>query len=494
LLTGLSPKFMNILFAGSEVWPLIKTGGLGDVAYALPHALQKQGADLRLIMPAYQDVMNQLDGFKVLTSIKPLNDQGLHPIRLLEAHHPQFEMPLWLIDSQGLFDRPGNPYGQPDGHDWPDNAERFATFAHAVAQVACAELDLGWQADAVHCNDWQTGLVPAFMSMFEQRPKTVFTVHNLAYGGYFSKDEFSRLGLPWEWWNSEGVEFYGEMSMLKAGLVYAEAITTVSPTYAEEICTPAFGYGMDGVLTARRHKLSGILNGIDTQVWNPQIDPLIADHYSIKKLAGGKRNNKKALLKAFGRKPVKAMLDAPLLGMVGRMVEQKGVDLILQVIPALLNKTDANLVVIGSGDEDYARQFMALAEQHPERVMVHIGYSEQLAHLLEAGSDLFLMPSRFEPCGLNQMYSMRYGTPPIVTATGGLKDTVCDASTENLDKGCATGFVCQEATSKALYDCVIRAISLYQDKPAWRKLQKHAMAVDFDWANSAQQYLKLYHK
>ena len=353
---------MNVLFASSEVWPLIKTGGLGDVAYALPHALQKQGADVRLIIPAYQEVMNQLDSFKILTSLTPLDASRSNPMRLIEAHHPQFDMPLWLVDSQALYDRPGNPYVQSDGHDWPDNAERFATFSHAVAQVACMGSGLEWRVDAVHCNDWQTGLVPAFMSMFETRPRTVFTVHNLAYGGYFSKDEFTRLGLPWDWWTSEGVEFYGELSMLKAGLAYADAITTVSPTYAKEICTPEFGYGMEGVLTARKHKLSGILNGIDTDAWNPASDTLIEDHYSANRLVTGKRNNKRALLKAFGQKPDKAMLEAPLLGMVGRMVEQKGVDLILQIIPALLHKTDANLVLIGSGDEEYARQFQALAK------------------------------------------------------------------------------------------------------------------------------------
>jgi len=485
---------MNVLFASSEVWPLIKTGGLGDVAYALPHALQQQGADVRLIIPAYQEVMNQFDAFKILATLTPLDASRPNPVRLIEAQHPQFDMPIWLVDSQALFDRPGNPYVQSDGHDWPDNAERFATFSHAVAQVACNVPGLSWKADAVHCNDWQTGLVPAFMSKFETRPGTVFTVHNLAYGGYFSKDEFTRLGLPWDWWTSEGVEFYGELSMLKAGLVYADAITTVSPTYAKEICTPEFGYGMEGVLTARKHKLSGILNGIDTDVWNPASDTLIEDHYSATRLVTGKRNNKRALLKAFGQKPNKAMLEAPLLGMVGRMVEQKGVDMILQIIPALLHKTDANLVLIGSGDEEYARQFEALAAAHPERVMVYIGYSEQLAHLLEAGSDMFLMPSRFEPCGLNQMYSMRYGTPPVVNKTGGLADTVCHASAANLKNDRATGFVFNQANSKALFDCVIRALKLYRNKPQWRKLQKRAMAADFDWKNSARQYMSLYHK
>lgn len=485
---------MKLLFASSEVWPLLKTGGLGDVAYALPHALQKQGADVRLIIPAYQALMNQIDSFKILGWLKSLDDGKENPVRLIEAYHPQFDMPLWLVDSQALFDRPGNPYVQSDGHNWPDNAERFTTFSHAVARVACGELDTGWLADAVHCNDWQTGLVPAFMSMYKSRPRTVFTIHNLAYGGYFSKDEFSRLGLPWDWWNAEGAEFYGELSMLKAGLVYADAITTVSPTYANEICTPEFAYGMEGVLTACRHKLSGILNGIDTEVWNPATDTLIEDHYSASRLVTGKRNNKRALLKAFGQTPNKTMLEAPLLGMVGRIVEQKGVDLILQVIPALLHKTDANLVLIGSGDEQYARQLQALAAAHPERVMVHIGYSEPLAHLLEAGSDMFLMPSRFEPCGLNQMYSMRYGTPPIVHKTGGLADTVCHASHDNLNKDIATGFVFQPATSKALFDCVTQALELYRDKPLWKKLQKRAMASNFDWKISAQQYLNLYSK
>ncbi len=488
---------MNVLFASSEVWPLIKTGGLGDVAYSLPHALNALGNDVRLVIPAYQAVIQQLDSIKVLGWLPPFNADHTHPLRILEARHPQFAFPLWLVDSQALFDRPGNPYSHADGGDWPDNAERFATFAYAVAQLGQGSLlkdnlNTDWQADVVHCNDWQTGLVPAFLSEYPQRPKCIFTIHNLAYGGHFSKEVFSQLRLPWHWWTGEGVEFYGGFSMLKAGLTYADAITTVSPTYAKEICTPAFGYGMEGVLMARQHKLTGILNGIDTSVWNPTTDTLIEANYSAEQINPGKQKNKAALLKAFGQKPTKAMLAAPLLGMVGRLVEQKGIDLVLNILPRLLDRTNANLVVIGSGDDYYASQLETLATRFPRRVMTYIGYSEQRAHLLEAGADLFLMPSRFEPCGLNQLYSMRYGTPPIVHKTGGLADTVCHASPVNMKNGKATGFVLNQPTSSALFNAIQWALKLYAQAPLWQQLQQQAMQQNFDWQSSAEHYLDLY--
>ncbi len=483
---------MKVLFASSEVWPLIKTGGLGDVAYSLPHALQQQGAEVRIVLPAYREVMQQLQATTVLGWVPPLYPGSPHALRIIETMHPRFEMPLWLVDSQALFDRPGDPYCRPDGLDWADNAERFASFAHAVAQLATGGLEGGWQPDVVHCNDWQTGLVAAFLKSSKTRPRCVFTIHNLAYGGHFSRDQFAALQLPWDWWSSDGVEFYGGFSMLKAGLVYADAITTVSPTYAEEICTADFGHGMEGVLRAQQHKLSGILNGIDTVVWNPENDPLLEHHYTANRLADGKRNNKAALLRAFGQRAGRDRLEAPLLGMVGRLVEQKGIDLILEVIPVLVEQTDASFVLIGSGDENYAGQLQSLAETWPGRVMVYIGYSEQLAHLLEAGSDLFLMPSRFEPCGLNQMYSMRYGTPPIVHATGGLADTVVDASPENMADSTASGFVFDEPSAEALLATIERALALYSDRRAWRKLQKQAMRQRFDWQLSARRYLDLY--
>lgn len=485
---------MNVLFASSEIWPLLKTGGLGDVAHSLPHALHSAGAEVRLVIPAYREVMRQLDEFRILGWLRPLRDLPGQPVRVLQARHPQFSVPLWLIDSQALFDRPGNPYVGPDGNDWPDNAERFASFSHAVAQLADNALDNDWQADIVHCNDWQTGLVCAFLDHNDSPARRIFTIHNLAYGGHFSREEFSRLKLPWAWWNAEGVEFYGGFSMLKAGLVYADAITTVSPTYAREICTPEFGNGMDGVLRARRDRLHGILNGIDTQIWNPREDKLLAAPYSIDKIEPGKRKNKAALLEAFGATATQKMLSAPLLGTVGRLAAQKGVDLLIDIIPDLLTRTNANLVVIGSGDQEYAQQIEQLAQEFPGRLMVYIGYSEKLAHLLEAGVDIFLMPSRFEPCGLNQLYSMRYGTPPVVHKTGGLADTVRNATPGNLAKNIATGFVFNRPTPRALRNAIHRALALYADKPRWRKLQQQAMRQNFNWQKSAERYLSLYRK
>ena len=484
---------MNVLFACSEVWPLIKTGGLGDVAYSLPHALHSAGNDVRVVIPAYREVVRQLDDIRVLGWVSPLTQNQTHPLRILEARHPKFAFPLWLVDSQALFDRPGNPYGDENGKDWPDNAERFSAFSYAVSQLASGALEQAhWQPDVLHCNDWQTGLVPAFLNGVIERPKTIFTIHNLAYGGYFSKQEFSKLALPWDWWNSEGAEFYGGFSMLKAGLVYADAITTVSPTYAKEICTPAFGCGMEEVLSARKYKLLGILNGIDSEAWNPQTDTLINAHYSDKKINPGKCRNKKALIESFQRKASKTMLKAPLLGMVGRMVEQKGIDLIFNILPDLLDKTNVNLAIIGSGDEYYTERFTRLAERHPDRIMVYIGYSEQRAHQLEAGADLFLMPSRFEPCGLNQLYSMRYGTPPIVHKTGGLADTVTNASPANMKNRTATGFVFNQPTAASLNNAIQRALKLYANKPLWLQLQTQGMRQDFGWQHSAQQYLDLY--
>ncbi len=294
---------------------------------------------------------------------------------------------------------------------------------------------LGWTPDVVHAHDWQTGLVPAFLDALPQRPQRIFTIHNMAYGGHFPQTDFVSLHLPSYWWSAEGAEFYGGFSMLKAGIVYSDAVTTVSPTYAREICTPAFGYGMDGLLQSRSYKLHGILNGIDMEVWNPATDPNLPAHYSAEQIQPGKSRNKAALLQRFGAKDPDAHLPFPLLGMVSRLVEQKGVDLIINAIPDLLATTDARFVLIGAGHSYFEQRLLELAAKHPERVFVYIGYDEQLAHLLEAGADMFMMPSRFEPCGLNQMYSLRYGTPPIVLHTGGLADTVVDASHANLETG-----------------------------------------------------------
>ena len=482
----------KILFVASEAYPLVKTGGLGDVVYSLPHALHARGADVRLVLPGYRALLRQLDQVRFLGWLDVRGADGIVNARILETRHPDFAFPLWVVDCPHLFDRPGNPYVGADGQDWPDNAERFAVFARVAALLALDALDTGWQPEVVHANDWQTGLVAAFLADQPARPKTVFTIHNLAYGGYFPHGDFVRLQLPSHWWSLEGVEFHGGFSMLKGGIVYADAVTTVSPTYAAEICTPEFGYGLDGLLLSRQHKLHGILNGIDTRIWNPATDMHLPAHYSAGRILPGKRRNKQALLERFLPKADDAALEAPLLGLVGRLVEQKGIDWVLAAIPVLLAETDARFVLLGSGQPAYEQKLARLAKRHPGRIFVEIGYDEPLAHQIEAGADLFMMPSRFEPCGLNQMYSLNYGTPPVVFKTGGLADTVVDANEATLEDATANGFVFDTPDVTAFLHAIRRALALYRKPARWRKLQQTGMRQSFDWADSAGHYLSLY--
>ncbi|MDQ1315430.1 MAG: starch synthase [Pseudomonadota bacterium] len=483
---------MKILFVASEAYPLVKTGGLGDVLYSLPHALHDRGADIRLVLPGYRALLRQLEQVRILGWLDVRGDAGMVTARILEARHPDFAFPLWLVDCPPLFDRVGNPYVDATGQDWPDNAERFTVFSRVAALLAQDALDLGWQPRVVHTHDWQTGLVAAFLAEQPVRPKTVFTIHNLAYGGHFSHSDFVRLQLPSQWWSPEGAEFHGGFSMLKAGIVYADAITTVSPTYAQEICTPEFGYGLDGLLLSRQYKLHGILNGIDTQIWNPSTDPLLPAHYSMSRIQPGKRRNKQALLERFMPRADDDAMQAPLLGLVGRLVEQKGIDWVLAALPVLLAETDARIVLLGSGQAAYEQKLARLARQHPDRLFVEIGYDESLAHLIEAGADLFLMPSRFEPCGLNQMYSLRYGTPPVVFKTGGLADTVVDADETTLADATATGFVFGSSGVETFLEAIHRGLDLYRQPSKWRRLQQSGMSRSFDWNESAGHYLSLY--
>jgi len=483
---------MKILFVASEAFPLVKTGGLGDVLYSLPHALHARGHDIRLVLPGYRALLRQLDQVRIIGWLDLRGVEGIVTARILETRHVDFAFPLWVVDCPPLFDRPGNPYVNASGQDWEDNAERFAVFSRAASLLGRDALDIGWKPDVVHAHDWQTGLVAACLHELPQRPKTVFTIHNLAYGGYFSHTEFVRLQLPSLGWSPDGGEFHGGFSMLKAGIVFADAVTTVSPTYAREVCTPEFGYGLDGLLKSLQHKLHGILNGIDTTLWNPSIDPHLPAHYSSSRINPGKRRNKQALLQRFLGKVDDAAMDAPLLGQVGRLVEQKGVDWVLATLPTVLEQTDARFVLLGSGQTMYEQKFTRLARQHPDRVFVEIGYDEPLAHLIEAGADIFLMPSRFEPCGLNQMYSLRYGTPPVVYKTGGLADTVVDATAETLEDGSATGFVFDTPTVEAFLAAVMRALDLYRQPAQWRRLQHAGMRQNFDWSESAGHYLSLY--
>ncbi|MFO7831470.1 MAG: glycogen synthase GlgA [Desulfuromonadaceae bacterium] len=489
---------MRILFATSEIYPLAKTGGLADVAAGLSTALQRLNHEVTVILPAYLDVIEQLDSVYEVAHIGE-NVCGIERrVRILRAESDS-GVNMLLVDIPGLFDRAGNPYQDEQGNDWWDNGERFGLFSRVVARAALNQLYLDWVPDVVHCNDWQTGLVPAFMRLFVPdstlKPQSVFTIHNLSYSGKFPYSLFAGLGLPDAWWNPDMLEFYGEFSMLKAGLVCAENITTVSPTYAAEICTPAGGFGFEGVLQqcAAQGRLSGIINGIDTEVWNPARDPYIAYPYSVEKgRVAQKKRNKQHVLQELAPQGVSVDVTAPLMGSVGRMVEQKGSDLLLKVIEPMVEETDANFVILGSGEKIYEHGFTQLARRYPGRVFVRIGYAEDLAHQIEAGADMFLMPSRFEPCGLNQMYSLTYGTPPIVHATGGLKDTVVDASPESLATGGGTGFVMQEATTAELHRCLERAVELYRRPRAWQKLQKNAMLQDFGWQRSAEAYLEIY--
>ena len=477
------PRSNRILFATSEAFPLIKTGGLGDVAGSLPRALLGLKQDVHLILPAYADVLARAGRLKTVAEFTIRH----HNVRLLAGTLPATRVPVWLVDCPELYDRPGNPYLAPDGKPWPDNAWRYTIFAEAVVLVANNQLGLDWQPEIVHCNDWQTGLIPALLSLQPQRPATVFTIHNLAYQGTFPYQTFQDLGLSPELWHLDGLEYHGQLSFIKGGLVFADRINTVSPSYAREIQTPKFGYGLDGLLRHRQTVLSGILNGIDIKEWNPGTDSFLPETYNRRSLAN-KAVNKAALQQNLGLNPD---ADTLLIGFVGRMVEQKGVDILLDGIQEILS-LPIQLAILGSGQVHFEKALSKIATQHAGQVAVKIGYSESLAHQIEAGADVFLMPSRFEPCGLNQMYSMRYGTPPIVRQVGGLADTVSDANETNLAAKTATGFVFSGERGTDLYQTIARACDLFADKNKWKSIQLTGMGHDFSWQNSAQEYLKLY--
>ncbi len=474
---------LRILFAASEAHPLIKTGGLADVAGSLPRALTGLKQQVRLVLPAYGSLLARIDRPREVAAFTV----GVQAVRLLATTLPGSRVTTWLVDCPALFDRPGNPYLGPDGQPWPDNALRFFRFAEAVVRIATDAVGLGWRPDLVHCHDWQTGMVPALLSRLPARPATVFTIHNLAYQGLFPHETFTGLGLPPEWWSHHALEFHGQLSFIKGGLVFADRLTTVSPTSAREVQNPTSSYGPDGLLRHRAGVLSGILNGIDTKEWNPGTDPRLAQTYNRRTLAK-KRVNKRALQAQTG---LPERDDVLLLGMVSRLVEQKGVDILLEALEALMH-LPVQLVILGSGEARFEQALQAAAARHPDRLALTLGYDETLAHRIEAGADLFLMPSRFEPCGLNQMYSMRYGTPPLVRPVGGLADTVVDATEEHLANGTATGFHCPGETGPELVATVERALALWREPPAWRQLQDAGMARDFSWRHSAGEYLALY--
>lgn len=473
----------RLLFAASEAYPLIKTGGLADVAGSLPEVLRQQGMDVRLLLPGYQHIMDSLES---PTPIAEFEVAGT-PVRLVATRLPGTELETWLLEHPSFSQRPGNPYHDPAGNPWPDNADRFLLLSRVAAAIATGQAGLEWLPDVLHCNDWHTGPAIALAHLSEQRPRTVFTIHSLAHMGLFDRLTFDRLGLPEHFWHDSALEFYNQCSFIKGGLVYADYITTVSPTYAGEICESPGGMGLEGLLQQRGERLVGILNGIDNSVWNPVDDPYLEHCYSAATLAD----------KALNKSTVQADLgltlrdDCPLVGIVGRLVEQKGLELILSVVSDMLD-SPVQFAVLGTGDPVYERALQSVAEANPGNMAVVLAYDETLAHRIEAGADIFLMPSLFEPCGLNQLYSLRYGTLPLVRGVGGLADTVVDCNSQTLADGSATGFVFQRPEAGELLACLSRATSLWYDKKTWRRLQLTAMGQDFSWQQSAQRYLALY--
>lgn len=474
---------MRVLYVSTEVHPALKTGGLADVNAGLPPALQAAGADVRLLLPAFPALRAAA---RALGKPLPLGPAfGAAAVALLPCRLD--DVPAVLIEAPELYDRPGNPYVDANGLDWPDNARRFALLGWAAAQLARHGSD-GWRPHIVHSHDWHAALANAYLAgAGDARPGTVFTVHNLSFQGLFEPREFSGLGLPPAAFGVDGVEFHGRLSFMKAGLVYADRITTVSPGFAQEIKTPEYGCGLDGLLRARAGVLSGILNGIDTRAWDPATDSALPAGFTVNDMAG-KAACKAALRREAGLATTGA---GPLVGVVSRLTPQKGLDLLLACVPELI-AGGAQVALLGTGDADAEGAWRAVAAAHPGTVAVRVGYDEALAHRIFAAADVVAVPSRFEPCGLTQLYAMRYGALPLVRRTGGLADTVVDASPARLADGAATGFVFDLASASALGATLARMLALWQRPADWRQVQARAMQQHFGWQAPAARYLALY--
>jgi starch synthase len=478
---------LRILFVTSEAHPLIKTGGLADVSGSLPAALNALGEDVRLLIPGYRQVLSKLRNKRALLELKWLPMVG--NVSILAGEMSDTGVPVMVIDHPTLYDRDGGPYLDPKGHEWPDNPLRFGILSRIAAILGSKASPLAdWIPDIVHCNDWQGGLTPAYMH-YSGTPcaKSVLGIHNLAFQGNFPPEWVERLGLPPEGFSIDGFEYYGQLSFLKAGMYYADSIATVSPTYAREIQTAEYGFGMQGLLATRSSDIHGILNGIDIQEWNPAQDPHLPLNYDSATLP--KKDAVKLVLQQ--RLGLAKDAEAPLLGVVSRLTSQKGLDLFLKCAAPLLQQ-GCQIAVLGGGDPALEQGFQQLAQQHPEQVSVTIGYNEPLSHMIMAGVDMFIMPSRFEPCGLNQMYGLRYGTPPIVRRTGGLADSVQDTTAISLANGRANGFVFDMPNAHELLTTIQRALVSYRNKQEWRAIQQNGMAVDLSWHHSAQDYLNIY--
>jgi starch synthase len=470
---------MKVLSVTSEIYPLVKTGGLADVAGALPAALHKHGVDVVSLVPAYPAVMAALEHPEVIHQYTELFGG---PARLLKGKAKGLD--VIALDARHLFDRLGNPYLGPDGKDWPDNAQRFAGLSRAAADIGQGKV-AAFTPDLLHLHDWQAALAAVYVA-FEGGPRTILTVHNIAFQGQFPASLFSMLGLPPAAFSINGLEYYGNVSFMKGGLSLADAITTVSPSYAQEICTADFGMGLDGLLRARRADVSGIVNGIDTDVWNPAADDDLVANYNDKALPK-RAANKRALEQRFGLEEGEGILHC----VVSRLTWQKGMDILAASLDHLVD-SGARLAMIGTGEAAIEKAFLEGAARHKGRVGVVTAYDEKLSHLMQGGADTILIPSRFEPCGLTQLYGLRYGCVPIVARTGGLADTIIDANDAALAANVATGFQFSPVDGPSLESALSRAARIFANKKAWAAMQKRGMESDVSWDRSAETYADLY--
>ncbi len=480
---------LRVLHVAAEIYPWVKTGGLADVLGALPASLVRAGLDTRVLLPGLPALTTALVDKQPPARLAPRFGAG--DITLVRGALPidgKGALPVYLVDAPSLFRRPGTPYGGPDGVDWPDNHRRFAVLGWVAAQLAAGTLDSSWRADVLHAHDWHAGLAPAYLRLSDLAPvASVFTIHNLAFQGLFPAEALGALELPPHAFSIDGLEFHGKVSFMKAGIQYADRVTTVSPSYAREIQGPEQGCGLDGLLRHRSGVVAGVLNGVDMAVWNPAKDAYLADHYSARSVAG-KGRLKAALQRELGLAP---RADAPLFGVVSRLTAQKGLDLLLQSLPAM-RQVGGQLALLGSGDPALEQAFAAAAAADPVHCAVRRGYDEALAHRIIAGADLIVVPSRFEPCGLTQLYGLRYGTLPLVRRVGGLADTVVDATPESIASRRATGLVFDEPTAAALSAAIKRAGVLWQQRPTWMQLMRNAMKQDFSGDTAAGHYAALY--
>lgn len=481
---------IKVLLAAAEIFPLVKTGGLADVVGALPQALVAAGADVRLVLPGLPSIVAGLEHAQVVCELGAIFGAGRVTLRLGQLAHNGVQ--AYVVDAPYLYRRAGNPYQASDGSEWPDNLQRFALLGWVAAHLAAGELDARWAPDVLHAHDWHAAMACAYVACHPGAGvATVFTIHNLAYQGLFSLDDFHLLGLPSRFIASHGLEFHGQLSFMKAGLKFSDRVTTVSPNYAREIATEEFGCGLDGVIRVRAGHVSGILNGVDGAIWNPADDAHIAAPFTENALQG-KAVCKAALQKEMG---LRVEPEAPLFALVSRLTSQKGLDLVLQALPEALQgpaEGGVQLAVQGNGDPELEAAFLAAAAAHPGRVAVRTRYDEPLAHRMIAGADAMLVPSRFEPCGLTQLYALRYGTVPLVRRVGGLADTVVEATLDAVKTDRATGFMFGPATSRALGQALAQTVQAYRQPALWRQLVVRGMAQNFSWDVAARQYLALY--